>query len=392
MSILLNSNITTALNQNAKEVAKEFEGKAIDFNSLTKDNKKALKAYKDAINKIYLSIKANDEDTIILTSCANEATSQIFLSTYLQYILTGRKNSVIISQRAPIEELRVARFLESQGCRVYRIEPTVDGTIDLEILKSYINEKTALVSVPFVDEETGIIQPIEEICEICEQFKVPFYTNATHAIGKIPVDVSRDKVSYLSFDGSTIYGPHLGALYIKQDAPALLPTVYGGSFEQAGIRAQIKDIADVVAFGKAVEDVIDSLDYEIEDVRELRDSLEQELLKIDGAYSLAPWALRVPNISIMAFEDVHASALLDELANQDISAYSFATLSNGNFERPSAVEVANLDNKLKHCAIGFALNIDNTQEEIEKTIKAVKDAVKNIRDNFTQDICKEEKK
>jgi len=161
MSILLNSNITTILNPNAKELLDEYQDKAIDFNCPTKENKKALKAYKDAVNKIYLSIKASEDDTIILNSSANEACGQIFLSTYLQYILTGRKNSIIISQRAPIEELRVARFLESQGCRVYRIEPTVDGTVDIEILKSYINEKTALVSVPMVDEETGVIQPID---------------------------------------------------------------------------------------------------------------------------------------------------------------------------------------------------------------------------------------
>jgi cysteine desulfurase len=379
------------LNPNAKELVKEFLGMAIDFNAPTKENKKALKSYKEAINKIYLSIKANQEDTIILNSSANEATTQVFLSVYLQYILTGRKNSVIISQRAPIEELRAARFLESQGCRVYRIEPTVDGTIDLDILKSYINEKTALVSVPLVDEETGIIQPIEELSEICEQLKVPLYTNATHAIGKIPVDVSREKVSYLSFDGSTIHAPHIGALYINQDAPALLPTVYGGNFEQAGIRAQIKDVASVVAFGKALEDAIDALDYDIEDVRELRDELEQELLKIDNSYSLAPWALRVPTVSIMAFEGVHASALLDELANKDIAAYSYTTLSNGNFERPSAVEVANLDATLEHCAVGFALNIYNTKEEIDKTVIAIKEAVENIRENFSQDICKESK-
>jgi cysteine desulfurase len=392
MSILLNSNITTSLNPNAKEVSKEFESEAIDFNAPTKESKKALKAYKEALNKIYLSIKAKDEDTIILNSGANEATSQIYLSIYLRYILTGRKNSIIISKRASIEELRVARFLESQGCRVYRIDPTVDGTIDLEILKSYINQKCALVSVPMVDDESGVIQPIEEIAEICEQFDVPLYSNATHALGKIPVDVSREMVSYLSFEGSTIHGPKgIGALYIRESAPELMPTVYGGALEQGGLRAQIKDIASVVAFAKALEDAIDALDYDIEDVRELRDELEVELLKIDGSYSLAPWALRVPNISIMAFEGVHASALLDELANKGVAAYSFATLANGNFERPSMAEIANLDKSLKHCAIGFALNIYNTQDEIKEAIKIVKEAIKNIRANFSQNICKEAK-
>jgi len=210
-------------------------------------------------------------------------------------------------------------------------------------------------------------------------------------MGKIPVDVMREKVSYLSFEGSTIHAPKIGALYINKDAPALLPTVFGNSLEQAGIRAQIKDIAGAIAFGKAVEDAIDALDYDMEDVRELRDELEQELLKIEGSYSLAPWALRVPNVSIMAFEGVHASALLDELANKDICAYSFATLSNGNFERPSAVEVANLDASLKHCAVGFALNIYNSEDDIKKAIEAIKESVANIRENFSQDICKESK-
>jgi len=223
MSILLNSNITTSLSEDVKKEMEPFYGKAIDLLSLTKENQKALKAYKEAMDKIYRSVNAKDEDSIILTSSVNEATSQVFLSIYLNYILTGRKNSVIIFSRAPIEELKLARFLESQGCRVYRIPPTADGTIDVDMLKEYINSKTALVSVPLVDDESGIIQPIEEVSIACSLHGVGLYCNGLNAIGRIPIDLQRDAISYLSFGGATINGPKdIAALYIKKDAPQFI--------------------------------------------------------------------------------------------------------------------------------------------------------------------------
>ena len=392
MAILLNSNITTILNDNVFVTAIEpYIKEAIDLNSLDKQNQRILKEYKEAVNKIYLSIGAKLEDDIIFNSCSNEATSQIYLSAYMGQILTGQKNSVILFERAPLDELKVARFLESQGCRVHRIASTIDGTIDIEILKSYINEKTAFVSVPMVDDESGVVQPLEEVSQICNLHNVPLYSNASWAIGKIPIDVQRVPVSYLSFEGALIHGPKsIGALYIKNDALKLMPTVYGSEMEQYGLRAMPKDISSIIALGKALEDAIDALDYDIEDLRELRDELEQGLLEIDGSYSLAPWALRVPNVCIMAFDGVHASMLLERLARRDIIAYSFARFSSGNFERKSLVEIAGLSPSLKHSVVGFALNIYNSEDEIKQTIEAVKEEISFLR-KINGDICKESK-
>ncbi len=393
MAILLNSNITTTLNDDIYISAIEpYIKKAIDLNSLDKENQTILKEYKRAVDKVYLSIVAKEEDDIIFTSSSNEVTSQIYLSFYMQYILTGRKNSIILFERASIDELRVARFLESQGCRIHRIPSTIDGVIDIDILKSYINEKTAFVSVPMVDDESGVIQPLEEISQICSLHNVALYSNATWAFGKIPIDVQRIPVSYLSFEGSLIHGPKdIGVFYIKEDAPKLLPIVYGNPLEQNGYRAMPKNISSIIALGKAVEDALDALDYEIEDIRELRDELEEGLLKIDGSYSLAPWALRIPTISIMAFEGVHSSILLERLAKKDIVAYSFSRFSSGNFERKSLVEIAGLSKSLKHCVIGFALNIYNTRDEIESVIEVIKQEVEKIRYEFSGNICKESK-
>jgi len=391
MSILLNSNIITKVTKNVQNAIEPYLNEAIDLNSTSKQNQKALKAYKDALNKIYLSIGAKDDDTIILNSGCVESTSQIFLSIYLQYILTGRKNSFIISQRATADELRVAKFLETQGCRVYKIPTTVDGTIDIDLLKEYVNNKTALVSVPLVDDESGVIQPLEEISNICQLHGVALYCNAKWAIGRIGVNVERLPVSFLSFEGSVIGAPKdIGALYISQNSPIeLSPTVYGNYNEQMGLRASMQSVGNVIGFSKALEDTIDALDFEIEDVRELRDELEQELLKIDGVTALAPWALRVPNVSIFAIEGVHASMLLNALAQKDIIAYSFATLSNGNFDRVSLVDIANLDSSLKHTIVGFSLNNDTSEDDIKTTIKATKEAIETLRAISTN--CKEQK-
>jgi len=381
MAILLNSNIVTPTSKSVLEAMEPFLDKAIDLNVTTKESQKALKAYKEAIDKIYRSINAKDEDTIVLTSSTNEATSQLFLSVYLKYILTGRKNSIIISQRASIDEIRAARFLESQGCRVHRIPVTVDGTIDIEIFREYVNSKTALVSIALVDDESGVIQPIEEIASICKFADAPLYVNAKDAMGRIPIDMQRDEVSYLSFCSDNIEGPKdIAALCIRDKSQEIMPIIFGQDSEQASLRAMPKDIAKVIGFGKAVEEIVDSLDFEVEDIRELRDEFEQELLEIDNSYSLAPWALRVPTISIMAFEGVHSSMLIDKLAQKDIVAYSFSKFNTRNFERVSLVEIAALNGSLKHCTIGFSLASYTTKEQLDEALKVIKESISEIRE------------
>ena len=381
MAILLNSNITTPTMQSVIDAMEPFRDKAINLYSKDKQNQKALQAYTSAIDKIYASIHAKDEDTILLNSGCNESISQLYYTIYIQYILTGRKNAIIAFERASMGELRILQMLEAQGCRVHKVPATIDGTIDLEILKDYLNSKTALVSLPLVDEESGVIQPLEEVSQLCALHDVPLFVNARDAMGRIPIDTQRERVDFLCFEGSNIGGPKdIGALYISQSAPEILPLIFGHHNEQAGLRANMQDVANVIGFAKALESAVDALDFEIEDVRDLRDSLEEQLLKIPQSYSLAPWALRVPTVVIMAFEGVHGSMLLDFLSAKDIIAYSFANYAIANFERSSLVKLANLDASLTHCTIGFSLQANTTEEEIEEAVAAIKSAVEEIRE------------
>ena len=381
MAILLNSNITTQTMQNVIDAMEPWRDKAIDLSSKERANQKALQEYHGAIEKIYASIHAKDEDTILLTSGNNETISQLYYTIYIQYILTGRKNGIVAFDRCSIGEERILNLLESQGCRVHRVPPTIDGTIDLEILKEYVNTKTALVSLPLVDEESGVIQPLEEVSQICALHGVPLYANARDALGRIPIDTQREKVDFLSFEGANIGGPKdIGALYISKDAPELMPLIFGHRSEQASLRANIQDIAKVIGFAKALESAVDALDFEIEDTRDLRDMLEEELHKIPQSYSLAPWALRVPTVTIMAFKGVHGGMLVDLLAKKDLIAYSFASYPNANFERTPLTEIANLDPSLKHTAVGFSLWSQNSEEEIKEAIKIINETVAEIRE------------
>ncbi len=390
MSILVNSNITTPTKKAILEHLREWDGKGIDLFSTSKESQKLLSQYQSAIDSIYTGLKADNEDSVLFTSSANEATSHIFYSFYMQYILTGRKNAIIMFERAPIEEIKLARFLESQGCRVHRIPATIDGTFDLDIFKEYINTKTAFVSVPMVDDESGVIQPLEEISNICQLYGVDLYSNASWAAGRIGIDLTRLPLSYMSIDASLIEGPKDSALlYIKKDTTPLMPLIPGFDGEQGSLRKSI-DPLKVIGFAKALEMAFDFLDFDIEDLRELRDELEQGLLEIEGSYSLAPWALRVPNVAIMAFEGVHGGMLLDLLASKGIEAYSFVTLKRAHFERRSLVELANLPESLKHSIIGFSLNSFNTKEEIKQVIKTTKELVEYIRSEVSGNLCKEQ--
>ncbi len=381
MAILLNSNITTPTMQNVIDAMEPWRDKAIDLYNKARSNQKALQTYHGAIEKIYASIHAKDEDTILLNSGNNEAISQLYFTIYIHYILTGRKNAIVAFDRCSMSEQRTLKLLESQGCRVHRVPPTIDGTIDLEILKEYVNTKTALVSLPLVDEESGVIQPLEEVSQICALHGAPLYVNAKDAMGRIPIDTQRERVDFLSFEGANIGGPKdIGALYIAKDAPELLPLIFGHQSEQAGLRANLQDVAKVIGFAKALESVVDALDFEIEDTRDLRDKLEEELLKIPQSYSLAPWALRVPTVAIMAFQGVHGGMLVDLLAKRDIIAYSYASYPRTNFERTPLTELAKLDESLKHCTVGFSLWSHNSEEEIEEAIKIINETVAEVRE------------
>ncbi len=384
MSVYLDNNRLTPVDPQVKAVIEPFLEEPYDELAALHDfGAKTRKAYNEAVEKCYASVHAPDSAKLIFTSGAAEANSTVLISTFLRFILTGRKNNIILSEREPLASLELARFFEEQGCRVNYLPVNQDGIIDPDTLTDYITPRTALVSVSMVDSESGAINPVEEIAEICRRYDVPFHTDATQALGRIPVDWQRFEPDYLSFSSETLHAPAgVGGLFTKEEIElqALIP---GGRIKADLYRSCPWNIAGIVGLGKALEIASDALGFEVEDMRDLRDKLEEALRSLSGVEILVPWALRTPNTVLAAFRGVESEAMLYELNRHKVAAYSSSVHPFGDWKERSLIDALGLDPALRHSTVGFALNRNTTQEEIDHTIEAIKSSLEYLREFST---------
>jgi cysteine desulfurase len=380
MDIYLDNNRMTRVDEQVLSAMRPvLEGEYGDLFALHSAGAKSRKVYHEALDKVYASLHASSDDTIVFTSGGAESNSMVFQSTYLHYILTGRKNNVIVGERESLSVMKAAKFLESQGCRVNYLPVNSDGVVESERVLDYITPRTALVSVSMVDGESGAINPIEEIAKICADFDVPLHCDATHAMGKIDIDLQDSGIDFLTISAETLHAPAgTGTLYIRKGRE-LIPLIHGERGGAEILRGGPLNLAGIAGLGKAVELSSDALSFEMEDVRELRDSLEESISGIDGSMVFVPWAMRSPNTLLCAFEGVDSESLLYELNRDSIQAYSPSVNPYGNWDSKSIVKAVDADRNLRFSTIGFALSRFNTEEEMEKTAESIKRAVEYLR-------------
>jgi cysteine desulfurase len=334
---------------------------------------------KTAMEKIYAGIHAPREDSVVVTSCATESNNWVLKSIYFQYILTGRKNHIIISEVEHPSVIATAKFIESQGCRVTYLPINHEGLIDAQLVRDYITDKTALVSIMMANNETGGIFPVQEIGEICKENNVLFHTDAVQAIGKIAVDVQSFNVDYLTFSAHKFHGPKgVGGLYMKKGRE-LIPLLHGGS-QMGGLRSGTLNVAGIVGMGKAMEQAVDALDFEMTDVKELRDNFEDELLKIPDTFVVTPREKRTPNTILISFRGIEGEAMLWDLNCAGIGASTGSACASEDLESNPVMEAIGADADLAHTAIRFSLSRYTTQEELDYTLEVVKGAVKRLRE------------
>ncbi len=381
MPIYLDNNRLTRPDEQVVEAMKPFLGANFHdpYAPYTQANL-SRRAFGDAMEKIYAGIHAKKEDDILITSGDAESNNWLFTYVYTRQILTGQRNSIIISERENATIAAAAAFLESQGAKVFRLKVNGDGVIDPQELLDYITPRTALVSVTMVDEESGAIQPVEELAEICAQYEVPFHTDATQAVGKIPVDVQRAPITYLTFSAHTFHGPAgVGGLYVRSGAE-IAPMLMGSPVQMGGLRAGVPNLPGIVGMGKAMELAIDALEFEMEDIREMRDALEEKVRAIPDVIVITPWSLRVPNTLTFAVKGVAAEALLLELNRSAIAATSATLYPQGSWERTPLIDAIGADPELRHSVVTLALSRMNTEEEMAELFTALEESIALLRE------------
>jgi len=379
MKVYLDNNATTMVDpQVFEEMEPFFVKKYGNPNSLHAFAGETHPHIKTAMEKIYAGIQANRQDSVVITSCATESNNWVLKSIYFEYILTGKKNHIIISEVEHPSIIATAKFIESLGCKVTYLPINSEGLIEAQSVKDAITDKTALVSVMWANNETGAIFPVQEIGEICKEHNVLFHTDAVQAIGKLPVSVQEFNVDYLTFSAHKFHGPKgVGALYMKK-GKELSPLFHGGS-QMGGHRSGTLNVPGIVGMGKAIEQAVDALDFEMSEIREMRDEFEDALLEIPDTFVVTPRKYRTPNTILISFRGIEGESMLWDLNQAGIGASTGSACASEDLEANSVMEAIGADEDLAHTAIRFSLSRYTTQEELDYTLEVVKKAVTRLR-------------
>ena len=325
---------------------------------------------------LYDFLGADAKDTFVFTSSVAEAINQVLWSVYLEKARSEGKCHFIVSALEDAPTMQMMQRLEEMGCFVKIAPVGPSGQVDLEILSSMINPRTALVSCTMADGLTGVLQPVEEIAKICWEKGALLHLDATYAVGKFQFSFADLKADYLTFSGDRIHSvKSSGGLFVKEKSP-LSPLILGGP-DQGGFRGGSFDVASFVALTSAISQsqlFIDMMG--LESVR-LRDLFEFELMKnTPEAHPLFTNELRLPNTTVMVFPNVHAEALLYVLNRKNV----FASMGGPYAQSLSRVlQAMGIESRLSECALSFSLSRYSTEEEILKAAALISQSVIHLR-------------
>jgi cysteine desulfurase len=338
----------------------------------------AEEAVKFARERVSGLVNALPEE-IVFTSGATEADNLAIKGVYEMYRAKGNHIvSVVTEHKAVLDTLT---HLEKTGADITRLAVQSDGLIDLAELESAMKPGTILITVMYANNETGVIQPVKAIAELAKKHGVLFFTDATQAVGKIPVDVIGDGIDLMAFSGHKIYGPKgIGALYMRRKNPRvrLVAQMDGGGHER-GMRSGTLNVPGIVGFGQACEICLHEMEAENKRIRPLRDRLENSLLQMENTVLNGNKELRLPQISNISFGGVDENGLMMAL-NKDLALSSGSACTSASPEPSYVLKALGLEDDLANSSLRFGLGRSTTEEEINFTIRRVKETVKRLRE------------
>lgn len=320
-----------------------------------------------------------DEKEIIFTSGATESDNLALKGVYEMYARKG--NHIITATTEHKAILDTCKRLEKQGAEITYLEVNQEGLIDLKLLEAAIKPTTILVSIMWANNETGVIQPIKEIGEICARHGVLFMSDATQAVGKIPVNPRENGVHLMAFTSHKMYGPKgVGALYVSRKDPRVKVTAQmdGGGHER-GMRSGTLNVPGIVGFGKAAAIAKAEMADEAIRLSALRDKLESGFMaKLEEVYLNGAKSHRMPHVTNLSFKHVEGEGLMMTF-NQNIALSSGSACTSASLE-PSYVLVAlGLGDDLAHSSLRFSLGRFTTEEDIDYALEAVSEGVNHMR-------------
>ena len=328
---------------------------------------------------------------IVFTSCGTESDNAAILGTLDSYL---EKRHLITTRVEHPAVGNVSTYLGRKGYRVTELSVDREGRLDLDELKESLTDETALVTIMYANNETGVIFPIEEIGEIVKARGIPFHTDAVQAAGKIPLNMKKSKLDMLSLSGHKLHAPKgIGVLYIRKGT-RFSPFMIGGHQEK-GRRGGTENVPYIIGLGKACELAKKHLDEENTKVKALRDYLEAKLLeKIPNTLVNGDRVHRLPNTVNVSFEYVEGESILLLLSDLGICASSGSACTSGSLEPSHVLRAMGVPFTAAHGSIRFSLSIYNTKEEMDYIIEHLPPIIQRLRDisPFWKDYLKAQKK
>lgn len=318
------------------------------------------------------------EKEVIFTSGATEADNLAIKGVFEMYKDKGNHIITAVTEHKAV--LDTCKHLEKNGARVTYLGVKDDGLIDLAELEAAMTPETILVSIMYGNNEIGVIQPVKEISAIAHKHGALFMTDATQAVGKIPVDVNADGIDLMAFSAHKMYGPKgVGALYVRRKNPRVKVTsqMDGGGHER-GMRSGTLNVPGIVGLGKACE--LCRLEMESEAIRlsGLRDKLESTLNQMEESYVNGNTQHRLPHVANISFKYVEGEGLM--MAMSDLAVSSGSACTSASLEPSYVLKSLGLSDDLAHSSIRYGLGRFTTEEEIDQAIAVTQKAVNHLRE------------
>lgn len=387
--VYLDNSATTPLDSEVfKAMTPYLRGAFGNASSLHYAGMEAKKAVDGAQEKIGRFLGCLPQE-VYFTSGATESDNMAILGLTGAILRanSGFKPHIVISAMEHDAILEPVKQLQKEGVEITYLKPNSRGLVEVEDLKKAIKVNTVLVSIMYVNNEIGTIQPISEIGKLIQKLnigrkqKIYFHTDATQAPAYCDMDVSNLGVDILSLSAHKIYGPKgIGAFFIRKGTP-FLPLIWGGH-QQDGIRSGTYNVAGIIGLAKAIELIADKKRNKQENkkLRELRDYLIREIKrKVDRIIINGDLIKRVPSNASIIFEGVEGESVLLMLSQKDIAVSTGSACSSGSLEPSHVLRAIGVKPELAHGSIRFSLGRFNTKQDIDILLKELPPIIRKLR-------------
>lgn len=318
-----------------------------------------------------------DPREIVFTSGATEADNLAIKGAAQFYQKKGRH--IITCKTEHKAVLDTCRQLEREGFAVTYLTPQSNGVVDLNVLEAAIQDDTILVSVMHVNNETGVVQDIAAIGELCRARGVLYHVDATQSVGKLPIDLSQLKVDLMSFSAHKIYGPKgIGALYVQRKPRVRLEAQMHGGGHERGMRSGTLPVHQIVGMGEAYRIAKEEMATDVARQQKLRHRLWDGIKDIEEVYLNGSLQQGAPNILNVSFNYVEGESLI--MALKDLAVSSGSACTSASLEPSYVLRALGMSDELAHSSIRFSLGRFTTEEEIDYTIALIHKSIARLRD------------